>query len=165
MRLVPAKSTTDRHLQGAAANRKVNDLNSQNSLIIVRADLSLKPYSIRTRCSKRRDNYATVSYLSKVVLAIGAHPDDCELGCYATLAYHKSQGDSVHLLILSKGEAGGPRKKRIKESKEAAQLLGADSITVGDMKDRMITSDSQTIDLIQAELEEAVSYTHLRAHE
>jgi LmbE family N-acetylglucosaminyl deacetylase len=150
-------------LQGAAANRKVNDLNSQNSLIIVRADLSLKPYSIGTRCSKRQDNYATVSYLSKVVLAIGAHPDDCELGCYATLAYHKSQGDSVHLLILSKGEAGGPSGKRIKESKEAAQLLGADSITVGDLKDRMITSDSQTIDLIQAGLEEVQPdriYTH-----
>src|SRR5665647_3890241 len=79
MRLVPAKSTTDRHLQGAAANRRVNDLNSQNSLIIVRADLSLKPYSIGTRCSKRQDNYATVSYLSKVVLAIGAHPDDLSL--------------------------------------------------------------------------------------
>ena len=104
-----------------------------------------------------------MSYLNKVVLAIGAHPDDCELGCYATLAYHKSQDDSVHLLILSKGEAGGPSKKRIKESKEAAQLLGADSITVGDLKDRMITSDSQTIDLIQAELEEVQPdriYTH-----
>jgi two-component system, NtrC family, response regulator HydG len=101
--------------------------------------------------------------LNKVVLAIGAHPDDCELGCYATLAYHKSKGDSVHLLILSKGEAGGPSKKRITESKEAAKVLGADSITIGDLRDRMITTDYQTIEPIQAKVEELQPdriYTH-----
>ena len=97
------------------------------------------------------------------MLAIGAHPDDCELGCYATLAYHKSKGDLVHLLILSKGEAGGPSEKRITESKEAARVLGADSITIGDLRDRMITTDYQTIELIQAKLEELQPdriYTH-----
>ena len=90
--------------------------------------------------------------LSRVVLAIGAHPDDCELGCYATLAYHKNKGDSVHLLVLSKGEAGGPSEKRITETKEAARVLGADSITVGGLRDRMITTDYQTIELIQAKI-------------
>jgi LmbE family N-acetylglucosaminyl deacetylase len=101
--------------------------------------------------------------LSRVVLAIGAHPDDCELGCYATLAYHKNKGDSVHLLVLSKGEAGGPSEKRITETKEAARVLGADSITVGGLRDRMITTDYQTIELIQAKLEELQPdriYTH-----
>jgi LmbE family N-acetylglucosaminyl deacetylase len=101
--------------------------------------------------------------LNKTVLAIGAHPDDCELGCYATLAYHKNKGDSVHLLVLSKGEAGGPSEKRILESKEASRVLGADSITIGGLRDRMITTDYQTIELIQAKLEELQPdriYTH-----
>jgi LmbE family N-acetylglucosaminyl deacetylase len=101
--------------------------------------------------------------LSKVILAIGAHPDDCELGCYATLAYHKNRGDAVHQLVLSKGEAGGPSDKRIKECNDAAQVLGADSITIGGLRDRMITTDYQTIELIQAKLDELQPdriYTH-----
>ena len=102
-------------------------------------------------------------FLSKVILAIGAHPDDCELGCYATLAYHKSKGDAVHLLVLSKGEAGGPGDKRIAECKDAARVLGADSITIGGLRDRMITTDYQTIELIQGKLDELQPdriYTH-----
>ena len=101
--------------------------------------------------------------LSNVVLAIGAHPDDCELGCYATLAYHKSKGDAVHLLVLSQGEAGGPSDKRVKECKKAAEVLGADSITIESLKDRMITIDYETIELIQAKFDELRPdriYTH-----
>ena len=88
-------------------------------------------------------------YLGKVILAIGAHPDDCELGCYATLAYHKHKDDEVHLLVLSRGEAGGPSDKRISECKKAAQVLGADSITIEDLKDRhriQIQMDKKAMD-------------------
>ncbi|MGZ4901972.1 MAG: PIG-L deacetylase family protein, partial [Halobacteriota archaeon] len=88
-----------------------------------------------------------------MILAIGAHPDDCELGCYATLAYHKHRGDIVHLLVLSKGEAGGPSEKRILECKKAARLLGADSITIESLEDRMITDDYRTIEVIQAKVD------------
>jgi len=59
----------------------------------------------------------------------------------------------VHLLVLSRGEAGGPSDKRISECKKAAQVLGADSITIEDLKDRMITTDYQTIELIQAKVD------------
>jgi len=88
-----------------------------------------------------------------MILAIGAHPDDCELGCYATLAYHKHKGDIVHLLVLSKGEAGGPSEERIRECKKAARLLGADSITIESLQDRMITNDYRTIEVIQAKVD------------
>ena len=101
--------------------------------------------------------------LSRVILAIGAHPDDCELGCYATLAHHKHRHDIVHLLVLSEGEAGGPSAKRVSECQKAARLLGADSITIENLKDRMITNDYHTIELIQAKVDEVRPdriYTH-----
>lgn len=37
------------------------------------------------------------------ILAIGAHPDDVELGCGGTLARHVADGDVVHILFLATG--------------------------------------------------------------
>ena len=39
----------------------------------------------------------------KRVLAIGAHPDDVEIGCAGTLAKHRACGDMLHILTLSHG--------------------------------------------------------------
>ena len=38
------------------------------------------------------------------ILAIGAHPDDVELGCGATIAKEISLGKKVGILDLTKGE-------------------------------------------------------------
>ena len=38
----------------------------------------------------------------KNILAIGAHPDDIEFGCFGTLKKHKDQGDNVTLLVKNK---------------------------------------------------------------
>ena len=46
------------------------------------------------------------------VLAIGAHPDDVELGCGGTLAKHVARGDRVTLLVITRGEAGPGRVAR-----------------------------------------------------
>ena len=40
------------------------------------------------------------------VLAVGAHPDDIELGCAGTLAAHRAVGDSVTMLVLTGGQNG-----------------------------------------------------------
>ncbi|MFO7590813.1 MAG: PIG-L deacetylase family protein [Acidimicrobiia bacterium] len=40
------------------------------------------------------------------VLAIGAHPDDIEFGCGATLAKWSAAGAEVHLLVLTDGSKG-----------------------------------------------------------
>ena len=40
------------------------------------------------------------------VLAIGAHPDDIEFGCGATLAKWSGAGAEVHLLVLTDGSKG-----------------------------------------------------------
>src|SRR5207247_2163292 len=60
------------------------------------------------------------------VLAIGAHPDDIELGCGATLATHRRRGDAIWLLVMTTGERGPQAaRSRISEQEDAAALLGA----------------------------------------
>lgn len=60
------------------------------------------------------------------ILAIGAHPDDVELGCGATIAKEISLGKKVGILDLTRGELGtrGSAEIRDKESKEAGEILG-----------------------------------------
>jgi LmbE family N-acetylglucosaminyl deacetylase len=60
------------------------------------------------------------------VLAVGAHPDDIELGCGGTLLAHRARGDEVTLLVMTTGERGPQdAKSRIREQEDAAVLLDA----------------------------------------
>ena len=60
------------------------------------------------------------------ILAIGAHPDDVELGCGATIAKEIAQGKKVGILDLTRGELGtrGSAEIRDVESNNAAKILG-----------------------------------------
>ncbi|GGZ91041.1 bacillithiol biosynthesis deacetylase BshB1 [Algibacter mikhailovii] len=60
------------------------------------------------------------------ILAIGAHPDDVELGCGATIAKEVAQGKKVGIIDLTRGELGtrGTAQTRDVEAKEAAKILG-----------------------------------------
>lgn len=60
------------------------------------------------------------------VLAIGAHPDDVELGCGGTLAKLISEGKKVVIIDLTRGELGtrGTDETRAVEAKEASRILG-----------------------------------------
>ncbi|MFA7691875.1 MAG: bacillithiol biosynthesis deacetylase BshB1 [Candidatus Hydrogenedentales bacterium] len=60
------------------------------------------------------------------VLAIGAHPDDVELGCGALLAKLSGQGKKVGILDLTRGELGsrGDANQRDREAARAAKILG-----------------------------------------
>ncbi len=62
------------------------------------------------------------------ILAIGAHPDDVELGCGATLAKEISLGKKVGILDLTRGELGprGSAEIRDNEAKRAANILGVE---------------------------------------
>jgi len=71
------------------------------------------------------------------VLAIGAHPDDVELGCGATLAKLARQGRRVGILHLTRGEAGtrGTAEERLAEAERAAAALGAAELAFLDCGD------------------------------
>ena len=60
------------------------------------------------------------------ILAIGAHPDDVELGCSATLAKEISRGKKVGIIDLTRGELGtrGSAEIRDVEAAKAAAILG-----------------------------------------
>jgi LmbE family N-acetylglucosaminyl deacetylase len=68
------------------------------------------------------------------VLALGAHPDDIEFGCGATLAKWAAAGAAVHLMVLTDGSRGSwdPAQdpielaaRRTREQTEAARVLRA----------------------------------------
>ena len=60
------------------------------------------------------------------ILAIGAHPDDVELGCGATIAKEIANGKKVGILDLTRGELGtrGSAEIRDEEAAAAAKILG-----------------------------------------
>lgn len=62
------------------------------------------------------------------ILFFGAHPDDVELGCGATIAKEVSLGKSVGIVDLTRGELGtrGTAEIRDEEAKNAALVLGVE---------------------------------------
>jgi LmbE family N-acetylglucosaminyl deacetylase len=40
------------------------------------------------------------------LMAVGAHPDDVELGCAGTIVNHKKKGAAVAIVDLTEGELG-----------------------------------------------------------
>lgn len=71
------------------------------------------------------------------VLAVGAHPDDVELGCGGTVAFLAAAGRRVGVLHLTRGEAGtrGSREERLEEARAAADALGAATVLFLDCGD------------------------------
>jgi len=59
------------------------------------------------------------------ILAVGAHPDDIELGAGMTLRKHILNGDEVYFIVCSNGEKGGNVKERISELEKSAEMIGA----------------------------------------
>jgi bacillithiol biosynthesis deacetylase BshB1 len=77
------------------------------------------------------------------VLAFGAHPDDVELGCGATIAKLVSNGKSVAIVDLTKGEMGtnGTVEIRMNEAANAASILGVQFRKNLNFKDAFFEND------------------------
>ena len=88
------------------------------------------------------------------VLAIGAHPDDVELGCGATLAKLAAAGRRVGILHLTRGEAGtrGTPEERRREAERAAEILGAVELSILDCGDGALRTGPAEEDALIAEI-------------
>jgi two-component system, NtrC family, response regulator HydG len=98
----------------------------------------------------------------EIVLAIGAHPDDVEIGAGGTLLAHRGAGDTVAILTLSRGARGGDQAMRAREAQEAADVIGA-RLYLDDLEDTRIQEGDPTIGVIDAvitDLQPTVVYTH-----
>jgi len=108
--------------------------------------------------------------MKKNVLAIGAHPDDIEFGCFGTLQRHIDDGDNVTLLVMSYSNVmdahtgAVTRNSNIskQEATNSAKLLGAELI-LAPFKDTQIQFNSDSVKFIENIIKERSIdwvYTH-----
>lgn len=89
----------------------------------------------------------------KAILAVGAHPDDIELGCGATIAKHLEAGDLVFVMIITNGEWGSHTYTR-KECLDSLRTLGikGSHIIFGDFPDGHLSDNRETVEFIEAQI-------------
>jgi len=97
------------------------------------------------------------------VLAVGAHPDDVELGCGATLLRHVARGDDVTVLVLTVGQRGRiDGMSRQSEQEDAAARLGV-QLRWGGFSDGSVPDGPEAITLIDGVIAATgaqILYTH-----
>jgi len=108
----------------------------------------------------------------KNIIAIGAHPDDVEIGCAGTLARHISEGDKVTILHMTNTGYGNritgevlrtPEQSR-SEADKATKILGCELIML-DFAEQEVPFDAYSVALINDILDKKkinVVYTNWR---
>ena len=79
------------------------------------------------------------------ILAVGAHPDDIEIGCGGTLIKYTQKGHNVFLLLITKGEKGGEIETRSTEQIRAAEIIGAKDVFWGSFQDTELINRGREI--------------------
>ena len=109
--------------------------------------------------------------MSRKILVVAAHADDETLGCGGTIARHVSEGDTVHVMIMTNGVGarGDGDEKAIKERQEAfhkaMSILGVQKTYENDFPDnRMDTFPlleiTQSVEKVIKKIEPSIVYTH-----
>ena len=83
------------------------------------------------------------------VLAIGAHPDDIELGCGGMLLKASRQGHGVYMYTLTRGAASGDPEQRTKELMQSAKFIGAKALWIDNFEDTKLSLSSDLINHIE----------------
>lgn len=96
------------------------------------------------------------------VLAIGAHPDDLEIGCFATLAKHYLEGDEIFGAMITNGELGGDVGIRRQEQEATAKEIDM-KLIYGNFPDGDVRENASLVtflDNIIKKNEIDIVYTH-----
>lgn len=97
------------------------------------------------------------------ILAIGAHPDDIELGCGGTLLKAARDGHKVFLYVITRGGASGNPEERTQELFATANYLGAQKLWVDNFGDTKVQVGSKLINHIEFFIHESSAdlvFTH-----
>ena len=97
------------------------------------------------------------------ILAIGAHPDDIELGCGGTLLKTSKQGHNIFMYTLTRGGSSGQVIRRSNELVNSAKLIGATSLWIDDYEDSNLYPTKELINSIEFFIKKTkadVIYTH-----
>jgi len=92
---------------------------------------------------------------AKRVLALGAHPDDIEIGCSGTLLKLKEQGAEIHLYIATQGQRGGETEVRVREAERAAEKMGVTKLHWGEFIDCEVPDGLALITSIEKAVKES----------
>jgi LmbE family N-acetylglucosaminyl deacetylase len=104
------------------------------------------------------------------VLAIGAHADDVELGLGGTISKHVSNGDNVHILLVTHSEYTNfdgklvrSRETALEEAHNAAKIMGVSRLSCLNYETKAVTYDVRLIEDINRHIDHDranVVYTH-----
>lgn len=83
------------------------------------------------------------------ILAIGAHPDDIELGCGGLLIKSARQGHNVYMYSLTRGGAGGDSNERSEELARSARFIKAKQLWIDNFEDSKLTVSNDLINHIE----------------
>ena len=84
------------------------------------------------------------------IMAVGAHPDDVEMGCGGTLRKHLSLGDEVYVMVLTNGEKGNHSCNQ-EECLESLNVLGIkpSNVIFGNFKDGSVPFNQEIVNFIE----------------
>lgn len=88
------------------------------------------------------------------ILAIGAHPDDIEIGCGGTLIKYSDRGHRLFLLLMTQGGLGASGETRVAEQMASKEILGAEKIYWGGYRDTHLVVDVELIGKIEKVISE-----------
>lgn len=97
------------------------------------------------------------------ILAIGAHPDDIELGCGGTLLKTARQGHNIYLYTLTQGGAAGQVIRRANELVNSAKFIGARVLWIDAFEDSKVYLTSELINNLEYFIVKSradIVYTH-----
>ena len=111
--------------------------------------------------------------MKKIALAIGAHPDDIEIGCGGTLCLLHDQGYEISHVIVTSGEEGSLkstkeelRQLRKAEARKSAEVIGSQKVIFFDAPDGLTSFTKELkvhlITLIR-EIRPDIVFTHAQS--
>jgi len=83
------------------------------------------------------------------ILAIGAHPDDIELGCGGTLIKAARRGHNVFMYVLTRGGRSGDPIQRTNELLRSAKFVGAKELWIDNFEDANVVIGKKLVSHIE----------------